>query len=617
MWARHSQTGKMFGEASMTFSIVPTHLAVKAMRDNGYKNAAYAIAELIDNSIQADATQVELLVAEQSMQLKERVRRRINQIGVLDNAKGMNAQTLRMALQFGNGTRLDASQQTGIGRFGMGLPASSISQCQRVDVWSWQNGVENAIHTHLDLNAIASQQMSEVPEPKQCVIPELWQKVGKSFGNAGTLVVWSMIDRLMWRTANALIDNSEFVIGRMYRRFLVDGRVTIRMAVFDETNPEKVDEKYAKPNDPGYLMLDTSTPTPWDKKPLFSVWGDDEVIVHRIEYNGEQHDVKLRFTVATEEARQGSQPGSRDYGKHAARNTGVSIVRADRELELDDSWASTSDPRDRWWGIEVDFPPALDEIFGVTNNKQHAHTFSSFATLDLDELIRDNGTVAELKDQLALDEDPRAPLIDLAQRIHKTRNTLRRLLQAQTASEERRTRRRHPDPNSPESRATEITRHRQEDGHSGQSDADETLPNDQRQSQIKHELEEQGVPEVAAKELAARTISDGLKYVFAEADIETPAFFSVRQKGGTIIITLNTAHPAYGSLVEVLEKDSADDSLEDLHRRLTGASDGLKLLLMAWSRYEDEQPDGTRRERAQDARTDWGRLARQFLKSEE
>ena len=48
----------------MDNSIVPAHLAVKAMRDNGYKNAAYAIAELIDNSIQHGATIVELLCAE-------------------------------------------------------------------------------------------------------------------------------------------------------------------------------------------------------------------------------------------------------------------------------------------------------------------------------------------------------------------------------------------------------------------------------------------------------------------------------------------------------------------------------------------------------------------------
>ena len=46
---------------SNSHDIVPVHLAVQAMRDNGYKNAAYAIAELMDNSIQAGATQVELL----------------------------------------------------------------------------------------------------------------------------------------------------------------------------------------------------------------------------------------------------------------------------------------------------------------------------------------------------------------------------------------------------------------------------------------------------------------------------------------------------------------------------------------------------------------------------
>ena len=41
--------------------IIPPELAVKAMRDSGYRNTAYALAELIDNSIQADASEVELI----------------------------------------------------------------------------------------------------------------------------------------------------------------------------------------------------------------------------------------------------------------------------------------------------------------------------------------------------------------------------------------------------------------------------------------------------------------------------------------------------------------------------------------------------------------------------
>ncbi|TGV61062.1 ATP-binding protein [bacterium M00.F.Ca.ET.141.01.1.1] len=600
----------------MNFSIVPAHLAVKAMRDNGYKNAAYAIAELMDNAIQAGAKNVELLCAEQTTQLAQRTRRRVHQIAVLDDASGMDKDTLRIALQFGNGTRLDEANQTGIGRFGMGLPASSISQCQKVEVWSWRGGVANAIYTYLDLGEIASQKMTEVPEPIAKAIPELWKRAGNEWGDSGTLVVWSILDRLMWKTAATIIDNSEFVIGRMYRRFLKKDQVRIRMAAFDIDRPENVTvDEWAKPNDPGYLSTGTSTPAPWDDSPMFEKWGGEDgyEVTHKIEFRGEQHPVKIRYSVAKEEARQGINPGSRDYGKHAAKNEGLSVVRAGRELELDDGWADPSEPRDRWWGIEVEFPPALDEIFGVTNNKQHAHGLSELAKLDLDNLLKDGRSLGELREQLDDDEDPRAPLIEIAHQIQKTRNVLRRLLRAQTASEERRDRTRHPDPNSPESRATEITRHRQEEGHEGQSDAGEQLPADQRQSQIEGELASLGMPAAAAKELAATTISDGLKYVFAEADLESMAFFSVKQRGGSIIITLNTSHPAFGSLVEVLEKDATGEDDASLRERLTTAAGGLKLLLMAWARYEDEQPDGPRRNQAQETRADWGRLARQFL----
>src|SRR4051812_11995511 len=88
------------------YDIVPTSLAVKAMRDNGYKNAAYALAELMDNSIQASASTVELLCGDEEIQVDQRVRRRLKQVAVLDDGDGMDRDTLQIALQFGNGTRL-------------------------------------------------------------------------------------------------------------------------------------------------------------------------------------------------------------------------------------------------------------------------------------------------------------------------------------------------------------------------------------------------------------------------------------------------------------------------------------------------------------------------------
>ena len=195
--------------------IIPAHLAVKAMRDNGYKNAAYAIAELMDNSIQAGARKVELLCIQKTDFVEQRSRQRIDQIAVLDNGKGMNKEVLRMALQFGNGTNLDPKQQTNMGKFGMGLPASSVSQARRLDVWSWQNGIKSALYTYLDIHEIEKGVLDQVPEPVLKAIPKEWLGCSTSYGESGTLVVWSQIDRCIWRTGKAIIENSELLIGRM------------------------------------------------------------------------------------------------------------------------------------------------------------------------------------------------------------------------------------------------------------------------------------------------------------------------------------------------------------------------------------------------------------------
>ena len=340
---------------SEQFDIVPTHLAVQAMRDNGYKNAAYAIAELMDNAIQAGATHVELLCGEKSSVVEQRNRTRVEQIAVLDNGCGMDAAVLRMAMQFGNGTRLEAGQQTGIGRFGMGLPASSVSQCTRVDVWTWQDGVENSVHTYLDLDQIKQRLQNNVPRPTAQTVPDIWRKVGNEWGDSGTLVVWTNLDKCTWRTSTAIIDNSEFLIGRMYRRFLDSGQVSIRLSWFNLDNPCTLFSKAAEPNDPGYLMAKTSCPAPFDKVPMFLPWeGENNELVFTVPFEGQLHPVRVVFSIAKGEARKdenGRDAGGRPWGKHTKGNIGVSIVRAGRELELDLGMVSACS-RVRWarWG---------------------------------------------------------------------------------------------------------------------------------------------------------------------------------------------------------------------------------------------------------------------------
>jgi hypothetical protein len=594
--------------------IVPPHLVVKAMRDSGYRNAAYAIAELIDNAIQAGATQVELLCGEKKEFRRQRQRDQVNQIAVLDNGSGMDADVLRMALQFGNGTRLD--DRSGIGRFGMGLPNSSISQARRVDVWSWQNGPENAIHTYLDVDEITNGHLKQVPEPDTQPIPEIWRNVGACFNQSGTLVVWSNIDLCMWSTARAIIDNSELIIGRIYRYFLAQNQVQIRLVSFDVGAYSLIpDERYAKPNDPLYLMDDTSCPVPFNDTPMFQRWGEEDTIF-QIKYNDVLHDVRLRFSYAKEEARIGHNPGERPFGKHAAKNVGVSIVRAGRELDLDPAWSNPSEPRDRWWGVEIDFPPGLDEIFGVTNNKQSARNLSELAKVSLDDLIEDGQTLGSAREVLEADEDPRWPLLEIASHIKKNVNLIRDLIKAQTAGSKN-SQNRHQGSMSPEVKATEATRKRIDEGRPGESDTQEQQETPAvREEEIKVELIEQGVMKNTAEELAASIVGRGLKYTFAYAPINVPSFFDIKLRGGAIIITLNTHHPAYENLIEVLEDEVDEANIETLKARLIRARDGLKLLLTAWARYEDEQSD-KQRNRIQEVRWDWGRMAREFLEGDE
>jgi len=595
--------------------IIPAQLAVEAMRDNGYKNAAYALAELIDNSIQAGATKVELLCAEVQLLVARRVRRNVTHVAVLDNGSGMDADVLAIALQFGNGTHL--GDRDGIGRFGMGLPSASISQCTRVDVWTWQDGVGSAIHSYIDVAEVSAGTLKDVPEPKRSKVPRMWRQAGKVWGKSGTLVVWSKLDRCQWRTATAIFRNSEYLIGRMYRRFICDDKVSIRFAAFMEDAPETITyDEFAILNDPCYLMVPSSCPAPYDQKPMFAPYGDNEQVI-KIPWEDAEHEVVIRYSYAKEEARDAyAAAGSTPYGKHAGNNVGVSIMRAGRELELSQAWTNTYDTRERWWGVEVEFPPSLDEVFGVSNSKQSARHFTEVAERGIDALIGDEESYSAALERLRDEGDPTVYLLDVSEAIRGFLGQIRKLIETQkkgtgTAKQ------RHDV--TAEQQATRVTEERKEQGHVGQSDADEARPAEERIVAIQVDLEhELGLAAEDALTIAQDAVLGDLptKYKFVHASIDGPAFFTVRPTGGVIMIRLNIDHPAYRYLIEILEDGREDEDADALRRRLQNALTGMKLLLAAWARYEDEQPDGPRRLSAQEARSDWGRLARRFLSKE-
>lgn len=584
----------------MAQKIVATHLVVKAMRDNGYKNAAYALAELMDNSIQADASKIKLVCIENNTG-----KRHLSEIAVIDNGKGMDKDTLELSLGFGNGTHLDAENQKGIGKFGMGLPNSSISQCKKVEVYTWQNN-GNVLYSYLDLDEITNNGLEEVPEPIEKDIPEKFKEYINN--QSGTLVLWSKIDRCMWQTAKSIFRHSELLIGRMYRYFIQDSRVSIQMIAQNENGSLSNDNNNTfKANDPIYLMSKTSCSAPFDNFAMFKKWdGDDYEVKFKINHNDKNHEVGVKFTYAKEESRDVKKygnAGNKPHGKHAQQNLGVSIMRAERELDLDTKWTIQHDVTERWWGVEVNFPPSLDDVFGVANNKQSARNFTADLA-NMTEGIYEGQTLIEYKEGLREESDPTATLIEIAERIDSIIRQMRKAIKLQTKGD----RTRENTNSTVEEIATNATDKLKSEGNIGKSDEGESLSDKDKANEIYEGLDEAGIEN--AKAIAAKIINDGLKYIIKDGDIDGDAFFSVRPKGGKIMIILNINHPVYPKLIELLEKQEDEEQGSD-------TLDALKLIIMAWARYEDQQPDGEPKNRTQEARADWGRMAKRFLNNKE
>lgn len=162
-----------------------------------------------------------------------------------------------------------------------------------------------------------------------------------------------------------------------------------------------------------------------------------------------------------------------------------------------------------------------------------------------------------------------------------------------------------PNPNSAENIATLSTEQLKQDGGIGESDEGESWTDDIKEKEIAEVLEDADIKEPEL--VAAKLVSSGEKYIFQDGDIEGDSFFSVKAKGGKIMIILNKNHPVYPKLFQLLEKDGEKSS---------DVLAALKLIIMAWARYEDQSPEDLKVQ-VQESRADWGRIAKRFLNNKE
>lgn len=533
----------------MASSIVDIKNMGDALRNTGYKNIESAVAEIIDNAEEANAKNAFVILGEHIDPSSGR--KVIHEIGFLDDGSGMDTSTLGTCLGIGFTTR---TGRRGLGRFGVGLPQASLYACPEVIVYSWQNGIQNCQRVFLDIEKVKSGEQTEIADPVNEQIPEKYQQYihyqtptnSFDFSKSGTLVIWSNCDRISPKTRGPLTERLEFALGQKFRHFIHNGEFKIRI-IAHENQDAAVD---VAPNDPLFLMEDNyvlcneNCPAQVfrgvrgdDLEPAFELYGEETVSIKYIDKNNSvsSANVTIRFSKVKakfydETAFPTGNPGAYPFGKYASKMEGISVVRANREIDFRqfDFYSTTNEPQHRWWGCEIMFDPVLDEAFGVANNKQYV------------ELKR-----IEAED-IDYEEEVQPIWCQLYDVIYNTIKEMYRLNE-----ETRRNTRSYDDADTPATNIINSVENESANSDEGDSDIDEEVidpASDEAISAGKEELANQGY-ENPTDEQASRFISNKVNFDYADKGERAPAF-DYKFVLSTTIITINTSHKFYTLLLE-------------------------------------------------------------------
>jgi len=588
---------------------------IESDRDSGFKNSAYAVAELIDNSIQAGfrkklkVCEVNLTVISSKVLIDGKNLDRISQILVTDYAEGMDEETLGLALSKGESLNKSEKGHGKMGRYGFGLYMSSISQCRRTEIYTWQKNT--LLKSWLDIDEILESENEDsefVPVEKIKTLPEdFTSMINKKDNDFGTIVSWSKLDLNTWKTAEGLFRNIENEIGRMYRYFINEGTVKIIYKHFKKVGNKftLIEEAAVRANDPLYLMKNTNCPKPWDTKPGF-IESPDEIIP--INIDGEKKEIKLKFAIAKEDFRGIEEKGGDlPHGKHAKRNVGVSIIRSGRELELNESWNNPSESRERWVGAEIHFEgeKAIDKLFRVTNNKQHAR---ALIFIDVAKEAADlNKTIPAYLTYLQETDFQSYLCAEISQKIKKRISTL-------TATIREWRKDKGPNKKPPITGSAEDITSKAREARTKKTDADkknETIDKERKLKIMIERLTASGMDNETATSYAKMNIERNISTIITSEPVSgSPVFFDIRIVEGQYQIIINKEHPAYLDFFNIVEKESDNKSVDE-----PSSDRAIKLMLTSWAALEDEASSNEAEyaNHLKDIRLRWGQIFRDLL----
>jgi hypothetical protein len=498
---------------------------IQSLRDVGYNHTTSALCEHVDNAIQAGATEIRVYFRQTGKRGDYQI-----DAAVYDNGSGMSQTVLKVATSFG-GSMIFGNRK-GIGRFGMGMKTAALSMSPVMELYSWQE--PGAFYSMiLDVEAIGKDRRNLVELPDPNLLTELPEEVADLFrkpmlypsdrtqqdlladsnddlierlGRSGTIVYMPQCDRLTFAKASTLVDQAVKEMARIYRRAIGAG---LKLLI-NNRRVEPFDPTYSMPSARHMRIEDLPTK-------LSRLIVPKQVQIKISEKSAETAAITIKlYRLPVEEWSSLPRKTLRNDLKVFDGNT-VSILRNEREVFAGPlPWLTgRHSSYAHWYRIQIDFPGVLDEAFGVATNKQG---------------VRLKGYVEDaIKD--AIGEE----ISTITEEIQR--------FQAQKASS-----REPAKPSASEAQAAEADPF--------QLNAMPGAPTPEEEAQLEENLRGLALTlkrDGETDEQAFERVKNS-KYIIDFKHDEYWPFYDVKHRFDRVILTINTAHPFFGTLYDPVRK---------------------------------------------------------------
>lgn len=352
--------------------------ALESMRASDF-DCYSAYGEVIDNSIQANATDIRIKF-EERIDRQNTNSKKIGRVLFADNGHGMDVDLLHKCLKLGHSSRYN--DRSGIGRFGVGMTLGAIHECRRIEVYSKITS-GNWHYTYLDLDEIKEGSLKHLPRP---IIKRPADDIVDFINESGTLVIWSKYDKQLEKYEE-IIKESHFWLGRTFRRFIWGTAIGYSQVciTLNNTKVRAFDPLFYNKNLTGFESEPTST--------LFEPTVIDWKVPYNEGFEKQKSKIIINISLLPKEYIRKRGDGGDPFAeeRYIDKNKGISIIRNDREVffgnipnfKLADKQGD-EEYVDRFIGCEISFSAELDQEFAVKNIKRGAVPIRELKNVILD-----------------------------------------------------------------------------------------------------------------------------------------------------------------------------------------------------------------------------------------